>query len=307
LLAGWALGGVEANPSNLTLVTLSTVFLGLGFAFWLAVFPFYTWVPLLAEQTRPYVVGFLFLIFPTVQLLLGLNFLDRFGWLRAAPEIFAVIRLAGTLMVVTAGLWAVFQRDLSRLFGYAVIVETGFSLLAVGLVETAGKQLFSAMFLPRVLGFGLWALSLSILLRDVRSARFDDVRGLAQKLPFASAGLAVAWLTLGGLPLLPVFPIHQVLLEELARTSFWNAVLVLVGSGGMLLSAFRALAVLAQGGLVVQENDTQGGLLPRVFGESRLQIGLIAAGVVGLLLIGLFPQVFLPVLNGLSTRYLLLP
>ena len=51
LLAGWATAGVEANPSNLTLVTISTVFLGLGFAFWLAVFPFYTWVPLLAEQS----------------------------------------------------------------------------------------------------------------------------------------------------------------------------------------------------------------------------------------------------------------
>jgi len=61
LLAGWALAGVDANPSNQTLIQMSIAFLGLGFAFWLAVFPFYTWIPLLAEQSHPYLAGFVLL------------------------------------------------------------------------------------------------------------------------------------------------------------------------------------------------------------------------------------------------------
>jgi multicomponent Na+:H+ antiporter subunit D len=200
------------------------------------------------------------------------------------------------LMVITAGIWAAFQKDLSRLLGYAVIVETGFSLLALSMVAQVGKELFSAMFIPRMIGFGLWALSLSILMRGAGSTRFDDVAGLAQRMPVASAGLAVASLTLGGLPVLPVFPIHQVILEELARQSLASALWVLVGSGSLLFSTFRSLAVLARGSRVSQPAS-----------ESRLQIALIIAGIAGLLLIGIFPQFFMPMLDGLTSHYNLLP
>jgi hypothetical protein len=44
-----------------------------------------------------------------------------------------------------------------------------------------------------------------------------------------------------------MFPIRQVLMEELAGRSFFSASGILVGTVGMLFSAFRSLAVLAQG------------------------------------------------------------
>lgn len=296
LLAGWALAGVASNPTNTTLVTFSSVFLALGFAFWLAVFPFYTWVPLLAEQTEPYISGFIFMILPTVDLLLALTYLDQFGWLRASPDVFRVIGQVGMVMVVTAGAWAAFQKDLARLFGYAVIVETGFSLLAISMANSVGLELFSSMFMPRMIGLGLWALSLSIILREAGSTRFEQIQGLAQRLPFATTGLAVASLTLSGLPTLAVFPIHQVLLEQLSRQSLLEGVWVLAGSGLMLFSAFRALAAL-----------TRGSQMPQTFRESRLQIALLIAGIAGLLLIGFLPQVFLPVLSGLAREFSLQP
>lgn len=291
LLAGWALGGVEANPSNQTLVTLAAVFLGLGFAFWLAIFPFYTWIPMLAEESSPYVSVFLILILQTVNLLLGLRFLDNFGWLRSMPGLFPVLSQIGTLMIVTAGLWAAFQKDLARLVGYGVIVETGFSILAVSLSSQVGQQLFTSMFLPRVIGFGLWALSLTILLRDARSARFEHVEGLLQQMPFATAGLAVASLSLGGLPLLAEFPIRHVVLEGVSRQSLFNGLWALVGSIGILFSAFRSLAVLSRGRL-----------FPQVYGESRLQIGLLLTGMVCLIVIGIFPQAFSSLLTGLISE-----
>lgn len=296
LLAGWALGGVEENPSNELLVTLASAFLALGFAFWLAVFPFYTWVPLLAEQASPYVTGFVFLIFPTANLLLGLNFLERFGWLRAMPNFYTVIAQIGALMVLTAGLWAAFQNDLARIFGYAVIIETGFSLLAVGLGSQAGLTLFTSMFLPRLLALAMWALSLAVLLQNAPSTRFEDVKHLSQQVPFASAGLAAASLTLAGLPILAVFPIHQVLLEQIARQSLSIAIVTLTGSVGMMFAAFRALVIIAPGGPSFDKVR-----------ETRLQIALLSAGVIGLVLIGLFPQIFLPLMDGLVSGIRMLP
>lgn len=340
LLAGWALAGVESNPTNTTLVTFATVFLALGFAFWLAVFPFYTWIPLLAEQSHPYSSAFVLLLLPTIQLLLGLNFLDNFGWLRSLPDLYTVIGEIGALMVVTAGVWAAFQKDMARLLGYGVIVETGYSFLAVSLSSHAGDLMFASMFLPRMIGLGLWALSLSILLRQARSTRFEDMDGMAQKMPFASFGLAFAALSLGGLPILAVFPIHQALLEELAQKSFLTALWAMGGSIGLIFSAFRSLSVLARGytrlpvdipakpltqstpqptppldpfkQLTVfpgaQPRDTR----PResqalVFCESRMQIALLVSGVIVLLLIGIFPQAFLPLMHGLLNLFPQLP
>ena len=318
LLAGWALAGVEANPTNTTLVTLATVFLGLGFAFWLAVFPFYTWIPLLAEQSYPYISGFFFLLLSTVTLLLGLNFLDRFGWLRALPHLYTVIGQVGALMIVTAGLWAAFQQNLSRLFGYGVIVETGFSLLAISLSNSLGLDLFASMFVPRMIMLGLWALSLSVLLQHVGSTRFEDARGIVQKLPFASAGLAVASLSLAGLPLLAVFPIRQVLMEAVARQSLSSALWALIGTVGMLYSTFRALVILARepsGRLETLQEETEPGqpsaatspTPARSFHESPVQVVLLMVGITGLLFIGLFPRAFLPITAGLIDRFTQLP
>lgn len=288
LLAGWAMAGVDADPSNLVLVQFSTAFLGLGFAFWLAVFPFYTWIPLLAEQTFPYVSGFVFMILPTVSLLLGQDFLARFGWIRNSPGIFQLIGQIGLLMIVSAGVWAAFQKDLARVFGYAMIVEAGFSLLATGLVGPVGQQLFTSMFLPRLLAVGLWALCLSIFQREVGTTRFEDIRGVVQKMPFASAGVAVASLTLAGLPILGMFPIRLALMENLAQESFPSALLALIGMVGMLFSTFRVLAVL-----------TSGWLRRQAVCETRLQIGLIVVGIFSLVLVGLFPQVFYPLTFGI--------
>lgn len=296
LLAGWALAGVEADPSNQNLIHLAMAFLGLGFAFWLAVFPFYTWIPLMAEQSYPYAAGFVFILLPTLDLFLGLGFLDRFGWLRSAPGVLPAIGVVGTLMVVTAGIFAAFQKDLARLLGYGVIVETGSSLLAISLGSRIGQELFASMFLPRFIAFGLWAVALSIFRQEARTTRFDDVWGISQRLPFASVGLALASLTVAGLPLLAVFPIRMVLMEELARQSLLTGFWVLAGTVGMLFSTFRALSVLIRGRS-----------LPQSVGETKLQIVLLVGGMAGLILIGVFPQVFLPLTRGLLSAYTPLP
>lgn len=295
LLASSALAGVSANPNDAALVQLAVALLGLGFAFWLAVFPLYTWVPLLNEEVHPYASGFLLLVMPVAHLFLGLRFIDEAGWLRAGPQLLEALRLSGGLMIGTAGVWAAFQRQLGRLFGYAVIVESGFALLALSLGTHTGQEFFAAMLLPRIVAFGLWALSASILSNRGGSLQFTDLEDISATYPAAAAGVAAALFSLSGLPLLASFPLRQALLQEVSAARHpLTALIALAGSIGLLFSAVRLLAVLTGGSFDL-----------RKFGESRTQWLLIGVGVLVLLGLGLVPRLILPtmeaVLNSFAT------
>jgi len=287
LFAGWAAAGVEANPTDSRLLGQAVIFLGLGFAFWLAVFPFYTWVPLLSQETHAYETGFIFGLFPSMVLLMMLNFLDNFAWLRAYPLLPVGLQLCGALMVVTGGIWAAFQKTLPRLFGYAVILESGFALLSISLQSQVGLEDFTASLFPRMLALALWALATSALEEQGISPDFDGIRGQFRRYPLISSGLVLAYFSLAGLPLLGGFPTRLVLLENLAQKSMPVMLWVLLGNVGFLLSGLRMLAMLVSGN---QEKWK--------VNEKWPQAALLVVGAVGLLFIGVFPRFFL---SGLLT------
>ena len=97
LLAGWLLAGVEASPGDLALTAQSAAMLGMGFAFLLAIFPLYSWIPLLIEENSPYIVGFLLWILPTITIIFGAGFLDRYSWLRSSPQLILALRYMGSV------------------------------------------------------------------------------------------------------------------------------------------------------------------------------------------------------------------
>ena len=280
LFSGWLLAGIGANPGNLDQVNQAATFLGLGFAFLLAIFPFYTWIPLLAEEVHPFLVSFILWILPTVALFYALGFLDHYSWLRDAPNLRNILITTGALMVITGGILSAFQSHLGRMMGYATIVETGFSLLAISLGGRTGLVLFLMLLVPRALGLCLWALTLSIIKSNSPGLNLKDIKGLAHIWPLTSFGMVLAILSLAGMPLLAGFPSHQAILEGLATSSLPLVFWLLVGSLGLFISAVRVLAALTSA-----TEGTLWGLRETVY-----QRILLAVGMVGLFFLGLFPQ-----------------
>ncbi len=293
LFAGWLLAGVEASPGDLALTIQSTAMLGLGFAFLLAIFPLYNWIPQLMEENSPYVVGFLLWLLPTTATVFGMSFLDRYAWLRTSAQLISGLRVAGLLMLVSGGLWAAFQRHFGRLMAYTAVAETGFALLALSLAPADGVDLLFLFLLPRGLGLALWAFSLSILRSAGDSLRFAPLQGMARSYPFAAAGLILATLSTAGFPLLAGFPPRLVLWEELARQSAGSAVWFFIGLLGLLIGAMRMMAVLVMG----REETTW------AFHESWVQRGLLGAGMIGLFVLGIFPQAARPLLEKLPLMF----
>ncbi len=58
LASGWVLSAVEANPTETKLVFQALILLGLGFSFWMGVFPFNSWMTQIAGEKPPFLVGF---------------------------------------------------------------------------------------------------------------------------------------------------------------------------------------------------------------------------------------------------------
>ena len=280
LFSGWLLSGVEASPGDIALATQSASILGLGFAFLLAIFPFYNWIPLLMEEAPPFIVGFLLWIIPTITIIFGAGFLDRYSWLRSSPQLAPTLQFAGLLMIVTGGLWAATQRHLGRIMAYGSIAETGFSILALSLNPRVGIPILFMLIPARALGLAVWSLSLTVIKDHAESMRFSAVRGLLRSLPFASAGLILSALSTGAFPLLAGFPARLALWENLSRVSLAAALWLGIGIIGLLTSSFRTIAVLS----MADEYTTW------ELREDWLQGIMLGLGMIGLLILGLFPQ-----------------
>ena len=284
LFSGWLLAGVEANPGDLRLVQQAAVLISLGFSFLLAVFPFYSWIPLLTEESSPYTVGFILWMFSTVTIFFGLGFLEHYTWLRDAPALASIFTTVGLLMVFSGGVLAAFQKHLGRIMGYAVIMETGFSILTISLGGTVGLNIFFMLLVPRTLSLVVWALALTILKEHSQALIQGDIKGLVRTWPFATSGLVLANLALAGMPLLAGFPSHQAIWEGLASKSIPAVIWVLTGNLGLFFCAVR--------GMLLFSAAPEG--TPWESHETKAQRILLAIGFLALFLLGLFPQWVLP-------------
>jgi formate hydrogenlyase subunit 3/multisubunit Na+/H+ antiporter MnhD subunit len=280
LLAGWMLAGVEASPGDLALAAQSAAMLGLGFAFLLAIFPLYSWIPLLLEDISPYLVGFLLWILPTITIIFGAGFLDRYSWLRNSEQLILALRFLGLLMVVTGGAFAAFQRHLGRIMAYGAIAETGFSMIALSLESRIGIPILFLLIPARALGLAVWSLSLTIIRENIATMRFGAARGVLRITPLAGAGMIVAGLSTGAFPLMAGFPARLALWEGLSRLSIGSAFWMMIGIIGLLTSTLRSLAVIS---LAEEYTSWE----PR---ETPAQLFMLGLGMIGLFILGLFPQ-----------------
>jgi NADH:ubiquinone oxidoreductase subunit 2 (subunit N) len=286
LFTSWMLTGIEASPAELELAVRATFLLGFGFIFLLGIFPFHTWIPMLAESAHPYPVAFLLVMMLWIIPLFGVTFLERYAWLRTNPLVPELLRLGGVVTILVAGGWSIFQKKLSRMLGYAAMVETGFTLIALSL--PAGVSYFFINLIPRTLAFGVWALAFSFLRQQVPAARLN-LQGLARRMPFVCGSLVLAQFSIAGLPLLAGFSARSLIWRDLAEADLASAILAFIGSAGLLVAGIRSLAAMVMG------KEESGWSVT----ERWEALTLLTIGVLALIAIGVFPQWFLPPISRL--------
>jgi len=275
------------SPSPITLLTV------IALALTLAVFPFHTWIPAIAEKTNPYTSSFVFLSYSMAALFLLLRILSEMQAAVISQAAITGLVYLGVFMVFIAGILACVEKNAGRILGFAVISQVGIKLLVLGMaVNTDIAQLtgtYLALLITQNLSMAVWALALSRLFMVNKDTSFSHLQGLGRKFPFAVAGLIIGSLSLAGLPILANFPI---VFQVLSGFSSEFSSLPLFWTIGNILFVFACFRTLVR--LLAPSENAEGG-----HPENRFDSVILSSGMILIFLLGLFPQWMINLVNEL--------
>lgn len=286
LLAGWYLAGGETSPINSGQLTQSSLLLGLGFVFWLGVFPFHSWIPLIMEESEISDSMYILTILPFSIIIILLKYLNGFAWLRDYQTVYRALIILGVVMVASGAVWSVFQTRFKKMIGYMVIFLNGIILIALGLNSSQGYLIFSELLLPRFLGLFLLTVSGLIISEQSHIDSLSDLKSIFYKFPFSSAGLMTALFTSVGMPLTNGFLPMQTLYQETSR-NYLPILAIMIGSVGLLTFSFLRLFMV-----IMQPIEDEFEVMTT--SESRMEKILIVILIASVLISGLLPNLIFP-------------
>lgn len=253
LFADWFLSTLPIDPASLQLPQASAV-IGLGLALMAGVFPFHSWIPMIARDSAPLPASFVIFFIPFAAAFLGLRYLLILNSYPTDLDYLAVLRSAGVLMIIAGGIWAATERHLGRMMAFAMLIQLGCWLLAFSMLNqviqgVSLSGLFFALLLPQALALVAWSVSLELISQHRQGEPAERlllpaVAGLGRRFPFLTSALLLANFSLAGLPLLASFPALLVISSQLTRVSAQLATLFWLGLAGLMIAGLRTLAVL---------------------------------------------------------------
>lgn len=168
-----------------------------GFFYKLALFPFHFWAPDVYDGTSNETAAYA----ATLPKLGAVVILIRIAALfQAEVQVTTILAILGAFSMTFGNLSALTQQDIKRMLGYSSVAHAGYVM--VGLVTLSGPGLAAAGFYSLIYVIMnmtcFWVLCR--LSSDGRNVKLQDLNGLYKRAPFLAFVLAVAALSLVGLP-----------------------------------------------------------------------------------------------------------
>ncbi|MGQ9467344.1 MAG: hypothetical protein ACUVSG_06835 [Anaerolineae bacterium] len=273
LVAHWLLDMYALTPDQVRLLHTASLLIGLSFALMLGLVPFHPWVPALARREAPLAVALIFSAVGGTVWFLLLSYLRTYPWLEQSPYWSSALTALGVGTTVVGGLLGTTRRGWGALLGYAVMVDTGMLVLALGRGETVGPELEQAMMLTRTGGVLTMAAGLAAIGIRHEAAETGGSPGGAVA---ATAGL----LSLAGFPPTVGFVSRWGLYRLLFQAQPLMVVALLLASVGPVVGLLRMLPTSLRSGIPAR----------RAMTLIDLWLALASLGAVGL---GLFPQILI--------------
>lgn len=207
------------------------IWLFVGFAIKIPMFPFHTWLPD-AHVEAPTAIS---VILAGVLLKMGtygilrINFTllpEASQWAAGAMAVFGVIN------ILYGAFCAMAQKDLKKLVAYSSVSHMGFTLLALGAMTPQGIQACLVQMFNHGLITGMLFSLVGVVYDRVHTRDLDKFGGLASEMPLYTAFVGFAFMASLGLP---------------GLSGFWGEAMTFIGA----FPRYRLLTILAATGVIV--------------------------------------------------------
>jgi NADH-quinone oxidoreductase subunit N len=198
-IAGSGAGQFEA-------LIFAAVFLIVGFGFKAAVAPFQMWVPDVYTGGPTPVAAFLSVASKAAAFAILIRvFFEALGDDLISDHWSTIFAVLATLSMFVGNLIAIQQTNIKRMLAYSSIAQAGTLLIGLAAISAERGELLGAsgvlFYLAGYTATNLAAFLVIIIVHEkIGSFEIDDYRGLGRRAPVLGAVLAIALLSLTGLP-----------------------------------------------------------------------------------------------------------
>jgi NADH-quinone oxidoreductase subunit N len=215
-----------------------------GLSFKIAAFPLQVWAPDVYQGAPTPVTAFLAIASKAAGFVLVLRVLFV-ALPRLAVSWDRMLMVAAGITILYGNLCAIPQRNLKRLLGYSSIANAGYLLLGVAAANASGSVAILYYLAGYLFTLAAAFLVIGVVMKD--NEDMDALAGLSRRSPLLAGALALAMVSLAGIPplagFLGKFLLFRAVLERGAVDSgcYWLAGVAVIG---VVISLYYYFAVI---------------------------------------------------------------
>ncbi len=281
-----ALSALAAPAAALSpLFMIGFALLVVGLAFKLALSPFHLWTPDVYEGSPLAITAFMTVAVKAATFA-ALARIVYSAFPHDSVALYPLWALA-ILSMLVGSFGALRQRNLKRLLAYSSIAQAGFMVVALAGVGAYGvSSLAFYVFAYAFMNLGAFSVVAMLGDGDEAFADLDAYRGLFFRRPWAAGALTLFLFSLAGIPGTAGFFGKLLLLEQGFAAGAWGIAL------GLALIVGSVVSIYAYFKVVWQMFAPLEGEAPATTGRSALAWVPIVVGVLGVIALGVLPQIF---------------
>ncbi len=232
-----------SNYDNLNLgLIFGLVFVIVGLAFKISAVPFHMWTPDVYEGAPNSITAF-FAIVPKIAAVALIYRFCLVPFEKFYSEWGQIITFLSVASMFLGGIAAIAQTNIKRLLAYSSIGHVGYILIALVAANDDGIKAASIyMFSYMIMNIAIFAIILSIKVKNEYLVEINDLRGLSKSNPIVSLSIAIIMLSMAGIPpFIGFFGKFYVFIAAIEQELYILSILGVIAS---VISAFYYLKII---------------------------------------------------------------